>query len=107
MLHFANYEKRTEYDEERGKWICSICYDKEDEPELLIDVLSFGPVVRVLGPEAVGENAALITRDLETILTDHGLTSRGIQVAQLKTPLTLTEVFPRLFDGKGGVDVRA
>mgnify|MGYP001624081520 FL=1 len=35
----------------RGKWICSICYDKEDEPELLIDVLSFGPVVRVLGPE--------------------------------------------------------
>ena len=51
MLHFANYEKRTEYDEERGKWICSICYDKEDEPELLIDVLSFGPVVRVLGPE--------------------------------------------------------
>ena len=25
--------------------------DREDEPELLIDVLSFGPVVRVLGPE--------------------------------------------------------
>lgn len=66
-----------------------------------------GVALRVLGPEAVSEHAALITRDLETILTDHGLTSRGIQVAQLKTPLTLTEVFPRLFDGKGGVDVRA
>lgn len=66
-----------------------------------------GVALRVLGPEAVGEHAAFITRDLETILTDHGLTSRGIQVAQLKTPLTLTEVFPRLFDGKGGVDVRA
>ena len=51
MLHFANYEKRTEYDEKREKWICSICCDREDEPELLIDVLSFGPVVRVLGPE--------------------------------------------------------
>ena len=31
--------------------ICSIYYDKADETELLIDILSFGPVVRVLGPE--------------------------------------------------------
>ena len=67
----------------------------------------FGVAQRVLGPETVEEHASLIARDLETILTDHGLTSRGIQVSQLKTPLTLTEVFPRLFDGKGGVDVRA
>ena len=51
MLHFAHYEKRTEYDEEKEKWLCSIYYDREDETELLIDVLSFGPVVRVLGPE--------------------------------------------------------
>lgn len=51
MLHFAHYEKRTEYDEKTEKWLCSIYYDREDEPELLIDVLSFGPVVRVLGPE--------------------------------------------------------
>lgn len=50
MLHFANYEKHTEYDEERGVWLCSIYYDSADETELLIDILSFGPVVRVLGP---------------------------------------------------------
>lgn len=50
MLHFANYEKHTEYDEERKCWICSIYYDLADETELLIDILSFGPVVRVLGP---------------------------------------------------------
>lgn len=52
MLHFANYEKHTEYDEERGAWVCSIYYDMADETELLIDILSFGPVVRVLGPES-------------------------------------------------------
>lgn len=52
MLHFANYEKHTEYDETRGCWLCSICYDLADETELLIDILSFGPVVRVLGPES-------------------------------------------------------
>ena len=51
MLHFANYEKHTEYDEEQKAWICSIYYDLADETELLIEVLSFGPVVRVLGPE--------------------------------------------------------
>ena len=52
MLHFANYEKHTEYDEEEKAWICSISYDMADETELLIEVLSFGPVVQVLGPES-------------------------------------------------------
>ena len=52
MLHFANYEKHTEYDAEMKCWICSIHYDLADETELLIDILSFGPVVRVLGPSS-------------------------------------------------------
>lgn len=66
-----------------------------------------GVALRVLGPDTLARHQALIARDLETILTDRGLHSRGIQVGQLKTPLTLTEVFPGLFDGKEGVDVRA
>lgn len=52
MLHFANYEKHTEYEKETGSWLCSIYYDMADETELLIDILSFGPVVKVLGPES-------------------------------------------------------
>lgn len=52
MLHFANYEKHTEYDEETGCFICSIFYDLADETELLIDILSFGPVVQVIGPDS-------------------------------------------------------
>lgn len=51
MLHFASYEKHTEYDEEKGVYICRIYYDRADETELLIEILSFGPVIRVLGPE--------------------------------------------------------
>ena len=51
MLHFANYKKHTEYDEENHCWLCSIYYDTADETELLIDILSFGPVVEVLGPK--------------------------------------------------------
>ena len=52
MLHFASYEKHTEYEEERGCYLCSIYYDLADETELLIDILSFGPVVQVLGPKS-------------------------------------------------------
>ncbi len=51
MLHFANYEKHTQYQEDTGTWLCSIYYDLADETELLIDILSFGPVIRVLGPD--------------------------------------------------------
>lgn len=50
MLHFASYEKHTEYHEEGNYWLCSIYYDTADETELLIDILSFGPVIEVLGP---------------------------------------------------------
>lgn len=53
MLRFANYEKHTEYEEERNIWICRIYYDKMDEPELLLDLLSFGPVIKVTGPKEI------------------------------------------------------
>ncbi len=51
MLQFASWEKQTEYDEEKDLYICKIFYDKQDETELLIRILSFGPVVKVIGPE--------------------------------------------------------
>ncbi|BCJ95493.1 hypothetical protein acsn021_30620 [Anaerocolumna cellulosilytica] len=51
MLQFASWEKQTEYDEENDYYICKIFYDKQDETELLIRILSFGPVIKVLGPE--------------------------------------------------------
>ncbi len=50
MLQFASWEKQTEYDDETKKYICKIYYDKQDETELLIRILAFGPVIKVLGP---------------------------------------------------------
>nr|WP_314461239.1 WYL domain-containing protein [uncultured Clostridium sp.] len=50
MLHFSSYQKKVERLEETGMYRCSIYYDKTRETELLIQVLAFGPVVRVLGP---------------------------------------------------------
>lgn len=51
MLHFACYQKQTEKLGDSGKYLCRIYYSKDVETELLIQVLSFGPVVKVLGPE--------------------------------------------------------
>ena len=51
MLHFANYDKDTRQLDE-NTWECCIYYDSSMETELLIEILSFGPVVKVVGPDA-------------------------------------------------------
>lgn len=50
MLHFANYEKHTRKLDEKH-YECVIYYNQNDETELLIEILSFGPMLKVLGPE--------------------------------------------------------
>lgn len=51
MLQFASFKRQTEFDRERGIYTCRIWYDPADETELLIRILSFGPVVKVVGPD--------------------------------------------------------
>ncbi len=49
MLHFAHFEKRTErLDDDHYR--LTLRYSREDETELLIRILSFGPFVKVEGP---------------------------------------------------------
>lgn len=50
MLHFANYEKNTRKTDE-NTYECLIYYNQSMETELLIEVLSFGPMLKVLGNE--------------------------------------------------------
>ena len=50
MLHFAHFEKQVEkLDDET--YLAHIKYDKDDETELVIRVLSFGPMVEVIEPD--------------------------------------------------------
>ena len=51
MLHFAHFKKRAE-NTEGIRYTVSIEYDERDETELVIRILSFGPLIRVKGPEA-------------------------------------------------------
>lgn len=48
MLHFANYEKNTRKIDQ-DTYECLIYYNQSMETELLIEVMSFGPMLKVLG----------------------------------------------------------
>lgn len=50
MLHFSHFEKETKKMDDKRYQIL-LCYDRDDETEVLIRVLSFGPMVRVLYPD--------------------------------------------------------
>jgi len=58
MTEFASYEKRSVYDMKAGKCTVQIRYDKQDETELLIRLLGFGPVLEILSPEEFRQEAA-------------------------------------------------
>ncbi len=51
MLQFANYEKSTRKLDD-DTYECLIYYNKRTETELLIEILSFGPMLKVVGNES-------------------------------------------------------
>ena len=55
MLHFANYEKNTKKIDE-NTYECLIYYNQTMETELLIEVMSFGPMITVLGNDKFLKN---------------------------------------------------
>ncbi len=51
MLHFSHFEKQTVKMDDQH-YMLTVYYDKFDETELLIRVLSFGPKIKVIEPES-------------------------------------------------------
>ena len=49
LLHFAHFEKQAEKLED-NRYKVIVYYEKEDETEIVIRVLSFGPMVKVVAP---------------------------------------------------------
>ena len=58
MMEFASYEKRTERDTDSETITVKLWYDQQDETELLIRLLSFGPVLEILAPADFSAKAA-------------------------------------------------
>ena len=74
MLHFANYEKNTSKIDE-NTYECLIYYNQTMETELLIEVMSFGPMLTVIGNDkflgllkARLKRQRMITHNLEPTL---------------------------------------
>ena len=54
LMHFAHFEKQAE---KLGpdRYRISIVYDRDDETEMVIRILAFGPMVKVLSPDSFTE----------------------------------------------------
>lgn len=50
LLHFAHFPKKVEKIEE-NRYHIMVDYDKDDETEMVIRILSFGPMIKVVQPE--------------------------------------------------------
>ena len=50
LLHFAHFEKQAERIE-ADRYRVTISYDKDDETEMVIRILSFGPMIKVTAPQ--------------------------------------------------------
>ncbi|MBQ6181578.1 MAG: WYL domain-containing protein [Ruminococcus sp.] len=72
MLEFASYEKHTVRDLETGQYTVELWYDEQDETELLIRLLSFGPVIEILAPQHLRAQAASRIRRQAELLTKYG-----------------------------------
>lgn len=51
MLHFANFQKETRQTD-KNCYEMKLTYFTDDETEVLVRILSFGPMVKVLSPQS-------------------------------------------------------
>lgn len=58
MMEFAELERISDFDDETKECTVTMKYDAKDETEILIRILSFGPVVEVVGDDGLRELVA-------------------------------------------------
>ena len=62
--------------------------------------------VHVFCPERVAPFSQMVQGELSRIITDNGLTANAVQVQQMTRPLTISGVFPRIFEGENSINVK-
>ena len=70
MLHFANYEKNTTKIDE-NTYECLIYYNQIMETELLIEVMSFGPMLTVIGNDKFLKSLKARLQRQKKLITDN------------------------------------
>ncbi len=74
--------------------------------DVLIQNRSEGVSMLVTCPQPVAEHSSQITQSLRDILGRNGLNVEQVQVVEQRRPLTVSEVFPQLFERMSGVNVK-
>lgn len=76
MVEFSTYQKKTVYDKEKKTCYVEIYYAKADEIEIVTKILSFGPVIRVLGPDSfIALITARLRRQRDLLMAERGVSS--------------------------------
>ena len=63
--------------------------------------------IQIACPEKAVPFAGQIEGAVKEILTRHSLTPVRVAVRRMERPVALTDVFPKIFQGRNGVDVKA
>ncbi|WP_312103928.1 hypothetical protein [Pygmaiobacter massiliensis] len=62
--------------------------------------------LQVYCPEKIAPFSRQIEQSISGILTQNGLKAEAVQVSKMERPLTISEVFPKIFEGKSGINVK-
>ncbi len=62
--------------------------------------------LKVRCPEKVEPFSAIIEKNMTRILSENGLEPQSVHVRKMERPLALSEVFPKIVEGKDSVDVK-
>ena len=63
--------------------------------------------IQLFGPPAVTSFAGIVQGELSRILTENGLNAGTVQVQTADQPLTISQVFPKIFEGENSINVKA
>ena len=62
--------------------------------------------IQLFCPEKVAPFSQQVQGELSQILADNGLTAGAVQVQRMERPLTISGVFPRIFEGENSINVK-
>ena len=62
--------------------------------------------IQLFCPDRVAPFSQLVQGELSRILTDNGLTAGTVQVQRSDRPLTISGVFPKIFEGENSINVK-
>lgn len=62
--------------------------------------------LQVQCPQRAAPFSAVMEQALSRILTEHGLKTASVRVKPMERPVTISEVFPEIFEGKDSINVK-